>query len=103
MGTRSTRRSRASPYSNRGPVELPEGIVAVVKQECPTCQLVEPVLGQLATDLGGSLTVFSQDEPSFPATVQGVRDDTALEVSWGLDLTTVPTLVKVADGKEVDR
>jgi len=84
-------------------MELPEGIVAVVKRECPTCQLVEPVLSQLATVLGGTLTVYSQDDPSFPTTVRGVRDDTDLEVSWGLDLTTVPTMVKVEGGKEVDR
>jgi hypothetical protein len=49
------------------------------------------------------LTVYSQDDPAFPATVSSVVDDSALELSWNLDLTTVPTLVKVDGGKEVGR
>jgi hypothetical protein len=84
-------------------VRLPDGMVAIVKRDCPTCTLVEPVLGQLASALGDRLTVYSQDDPTFPATVSSVIDDSALEVSWKLDLTTVPTLVKVDGGKEVGR
>jgi hypothetical protein len=40
-------------------VEWPDGIVAVVKRDCPTCTLVAPVMGQLAARLGSGLTVFS--------------------------------------------
>jgi hypothetical protein len=78
-------------------------VVAVVKRECPTCVLVEPVLGQLADALKDGLTVYSQDDPSFPHSLLLVVDDRSLEVSWQLELTTVPTLVRVEDGKEVER
>jgi thiol-disulfide isomerase/thioredoxin len=80
---------------------LPEGIVAVVKADCPTCQLVAPVLAELQA-AGVALTVFTQDDPAFPAGLDPV-DDTELDVSVALDLDTVPTLVRVEGGKEVDR
>ncbi|HKY75709.1 MAG TPA: thioredoxin family protein [Acidimicrobiia bacterium] len=80
---------------------LPEGIVAVVKADCPTCQLVAPVLGELRA-AGVALTVFTQDDPDFPAGLDPI-DDTELDVSVALDLDTVPTLVKVEGGVEVDR
>src|SRR3989440_882043 len=80
---------------------LPEGIVAVVKADCPTCRLVTPVLGQLRA-AGVALTVFTQDDPAFPAGLEPV-DDTDLDVSVALDLDTVPTLVKVEGGAEVER
>ena len=81
-------------------MQLPDGWVAVVKRDCPTCLLVEPVLQQLAQ--AGNLTVYSQDDPAFPAGVR-VVDDTALEVSWRLQLTTVPTLIRVEGGQERER
>ena len=47
---------------------LPQnGLVAVVKRDCPTCELAAPVLGVLARDAG--LTVYTQDDPTFPETV----------------------------------
>jgi thiol-disulfide isomerase/thioredoxin len=82
-------------------VELPDGFVAVVKADCPTCRLVAPVLGRLADE--AAVTVYSQDDPSFPAEVEGVVDDTDLEVSYHLDLDTVPTLLRVEEGREVER
>jgi hypothetical protein len=83
-------------------VELPDGIVAVVRRDCPTCVLVEPVLAEIA-EAGVPLTVYSQDDPAFPAKVANVVDDTRLDVSWHLGLTTVPTLIKVAGGREQSR
>jgi hypothetical protein len=83
-------------------VELPDGLVAVVKRDCPTCRLVEPVLAQLDA-AGDPLTVFTQDDPSFPVDVGDVRDDTALATSWHLDIETVPTLLHVKDGVEYER
>ncbi len=80
---------------------LPEGIVAVVKRDCPTCQLVVPVLTQLRA-AGLALTVFSQDDPAFPEGLP-VVDDTGLEVSAGLEIETVPTLLRVVGGRVVDR
>jgi hypothetical protein len=67
------------------------GFVAVVKQDCPTCQLVGPVLHQLV-GAGVELTVYCQDDPGFPPGVE-VVDDTALDISWHLEIETVPTLV----------
>jgi hypothetical protein len=80
---------------------MPDGLVAIVKRECPTCVLVAPVLAELAAG-GTPLTVYSQDDPRFP---EGARvvDDRSLEVSFGLDLETVPTLLRVENGEIVER
>lgn len=80
---------------------LPDGLVAVVKRDCPTCVAVAPVLRQLAG--AAPLTVVSQDDPGFPEGVSGVVDDRSLAVSWALDLDTVPTLVRLAGGREQGR
>ena len=79
---------------------LADGWVAVVKRDCPTCVLVAPVLQQLAD--AGSLTVYSQDDPGFPAGPT-VVDDRELETSWRLGVETVPTLLRVEHGVEVER
>jgi hypothetical protein len=78
-----------------------DGLVAVVKRDCPTCVLVAPVLADLAqcTDL----VVLTQDDPSFPEGVEGVVDDTDLDFSWHHDLDTVPTLLRFEGGEEADR
>jgi hypothetical protein len=82
-------------------MKLPEGFVAVVKRDCPTCVLVEPVLQEMARG-GLPLTVYTQDDPSFPE-LDGVVDDTALEHSYRLDIETVPTLIQVEGGEERTR
>ncbi len=79
---------------------LPSGLVAVVKRECPTCELVAPVLRELAGR--ASLVVYSQDDPSFPEGLSP-RDDTDLAVSYHHRVETVPTLIRVEDGVEVGR
>lgn len=79
-----------------------DGFVVVAKRDCPTCVLVEPVLGELAR-ASRPLAVFSQDDPTFPATVPDVRDDRALEASFRLGIETVPTLIKLEGGREVGR
>ena len=66
-------------------MELPEGLVAVVKADCPTCRLVRPVLDELGAH------VVSED------------DDDGLELSYRLGVETVPTLLRVRDGKEEQR
>ena len=80
---------------------LPDGLVAIVKRDCPTCALIQPVLRQLR-DAGEALAVYTQDDPSFPADLDAV-DDTALEVSWHHGIETVPTLLRVERGAEVAR
>jgi hypothetical protein len=71
---------------------LPDGLVAFVKRDCPTCVLVAPVLQGVANQV--ELAVYSQDDPSFPNGVT-VRDDRSLAISWHHEIETVPTLVRV--------
>ena len=81
---------------------LPEdGLVAVVKRDCPTCVLAAPVLGELARQRG--LQVYTQDDPGFPETVPGRIDDTALDISHRLKIEIVPTLIRLEHGREVAR
>ncbi|MDG2335397.1 MAG: thioredoxin family protein [Myxococcota bacterium] len=82
------------------PPVLPSGLVAFVKRDCPTCETVAPVLGQLAE--AGALTIYSQDDPEFPKGL-AVEDDTELEFSWHHAIETVPTLIRVEAGKEEAR
>ena len=57
------------------------GVVAVVKRDCPTCALIEPVLQDLVAR-GVVSTVHRED------------DDDGLEASWHLGIETVPTLIR---------
>lgn len=80
---------------------LPDGLVAVVKRDCPTCVLVAPVLGELsAGDV--PVTVFVQDDPAFPEGLRPVHD-ADLSMSWHHGIETVPTLLRVEHGVEVAR
>ena len=80
--------------------ELPSGLVVVVKRDCPTCELVAPVLADLASR--GALSIYSQDDPDFPEGL-AVRDDRELELSYHHDIEAVPTLLRVEEGREVER
>jgi hypothetical protein len=60
-------------------------LVAVVKSDCPTCTLVRPVLDELGVHL------VSED------------DDDGLDVSYGIGVETVPTLLRVEGGEIVAR
>jgi hypothetical protein len=73
-------------------MQLPDGLVAVVKRECPTCVLVEPVLRELGAE------VWCQDDAGWFD-----HDDTDLELSYRLGIETVPTLMRVEDGEETAR
>ncbi len=75
---------------------LPDGLVVVVKEECETCRMVAPLLAAFPC------TVYTQDDPSFPPGVAAVHD-AELELSWHHDIETVPTLIRVVDGREVER
>ncbi len=83
-----------------GAVPLPDGVVAVVKRDCPTCALVAPVLRRLAKDV--PLTVYCQDDPAFPEGLP-VVDDRELAVSWRQGIEAVPTLLRVEQGAERER
>ena len=82
--------------------DLPsDGLIAVVKCDCPTCVLTAPVLGDLVQRTG--LAVYTQDDPDFPQTVPGRIDDTMLDVSHRLRIEIVPTLIRMRGGQEMDR
>jgi hypothetical protein len=66
-------------------VTLADGLVVVVKADCPTCTLVRPLLDSLPVH------VVSEDT------------DEGLERSYSLGVETVPTLLRVEGGAEVER
>jgi len=74
--------------------DLADGLHVIVKRDCPTCRLVEPVLAALAAQ-DGALTVYCQDDPDFPAGFDEVVDDRGLRHSYGLDIEIVPTVIRV--------
>ena len=75
--------------------------VVVAKRDCPTCDLVQPVLREIAAS-GAVLTVYTQDDPAFPDGLEAV-DDRSLEHSWRLAVETVPTLIRLESGAEAER
>ena len=79
---------------------LPDGLVAFVKRDCPTCELVVPVLAQLHES--SAITIVTQDDPTFPEPLESI-DDTTLSLSWHNDIETVPTLMRVEAGVEAER
>lgn len=81
--------------------QLPDGLVAIVKRECATCVMVDPLFANIAAS-GTPLTVYTQDDPTFPTSVSAIHD-TDLSVSWHYDIETVPTLLRIENGEEVDR
>ena len=75
--------------------------VVVAKRDCPTCELVQPVLREIAAS-GAELTVYTQDDPAFPEGLAPV-DDRSLEQSWRLAIETVPTLIRLESSAETRR
>src|ERR1700723_527609 len=100
------RRPSAHPVSStpRGPamsIAPQDGLVAVVKRDCPTCELTAPVLGELVRRVG--LQVYTQDDPSFPESVPERIDDTDLDISHRLKIEIGPPLIRLGRGREIDR
>lgn len=62
--------------------------------------MVVPVLEQMVSR--GGVTVFVQDDPAFLGGLPSTSD-TELAVSWHHDIDTVPTVIAVRNGVEVDR
>ena len=80
---------------------MSEKIIAVVKRDCPTCELVVPVLLQLAQHK--SVEVYSQDDPAFPQALTDVIDDTRLDFSHRQQIEIVPTLIRLSGDTEQAR
>ena len=81
--------------------QIPDGLVAIVKRECATCVMVDPLFANIAAS-GTPLTVYTQDDPTFPASVSAIHDKD-LSVSWHYDIETVPTMLRIENGEEVER
>ena len=80
---------------------LVDGLTVIVKRECETCRMVVPAIEQLRAS-GANISLYVQDDPRFPEGL-GAIHDSDLAVSWHHDVETVPTVIKVVDGREVDR
>lgn len=80
---------------NQALASQPVEYALVVKKDCPTCALIEPVIRSLAENEALSLKVYVQDDPSFPENVDGVIDDSSLEYSYHNDIEVVPTLIRL--------
>ena len=78
------------------PLPIDDGFLTVVKEDCPTCQLVVPALEALKA-AGQPIVVVSQDNPSFPDGLDPVHDDD-LAISWGLQVEAVPTIFRIEAG-----
>ena len=76
-------------------------LTLVVKRDCPTCTLLEPVYAALAAS-GIALDVWTQDDPAFPESLSGQFDE-GLERSFRLGVEIVPTLIRREDGEETGR
>jgi len=81
---------------------MADGVVAFVKRACATCRLIESEMVTLARTLP-RFSVVSQDDPAFPAGVQRVVDDRALERSWRSRIEATPTLIRFSGGRETER
>ena len=75
-----------------------DGLIAIVKRDCPTCVLTAPILAQIP-----GLTVYTQDDPDFPETVPTRIYDGELDTSHRLRVEIVPTLIRFQGGQEIDR
>ena len=64
----------------------------VVKKACPTCELIQPVIKQLADAL--DITVYVQDDPEFLNSVVSTVDDSELKFSYHNNIEIVPTLLR---------
>ncbi|MGB0728994.1 MAG: hypothetical protein ACPGT1_04020, partial [Ilumatobacteraceae bacterium] len=62
-----------SPAQELSSTDLTDGLTVVVKRDCETCQMVEPVIAEIASVL--PIRVITQDDPSFPGSVDREHDD----------------------------
>ena len=65
--------------------------------------MIEPVLTELLAHYPGNVSVYVQDDPSFPKSVENKIDDTSLEFSYKNNIEIVPTLICSTQSKETDR
>ena len=81
---------------------LTDGLIVIAKRDCPTCVLVEPLLREL-DEAGQPLAVIVQGDEDYAVGISGVLRDDTLERSYRLQVEFVPTLIRMQDGREVER
>jgi hypothetical protein len=81
--------------------EISDGFLIFAKRECETCSMAFPVFQELRSRVP-VVGIYIQDEPDAFSSLEG-QDDTSLEQSFRHDIETVPTLIQVSGGREVDR
>ena len=81
---------------------LSDGLVVFVKRACETCVLIGQEMLRASREVPG-FRVVSQDDPRFPAGVTGVIDDRELDISWLNNIESMPTLIRLEGGREVER
>ena len=78
-----------------------DGFHLVVKKDCETCQLIEPIIREAADQL--PVTIYVQDDTGFLAGTPNRIDDDALAHSFYLEIETVPTIIRIDGGQEQER
>lgn len=78
-------------------------ITVVIKKDCPTCALIEPVLAELVDEFENRIAIYVQDDPAFPQSIRVKLDDTSLEFSYANKIEIVPTLICSNDEEELGR
>ena len=81
---------------------ISDGLIVVVKSDCPTCTLILPALEQLDRS-EECLTLLCQDGLGPFGRLSQLVDDSDLERSFLLKIEAVPTLIRWQDGQETDR
>ncbi len=76
--------------------------IVFVKRDCPTCELVVPVVKQLEAS-GRHISVYCQDDIVFHDSIGTVHDDRTLELSFRYEIEHVPTLIRLDKGRETGR
>jgi hypothetical protein len=77
-------------------------LAVFAKRDCPTCELVAPIMRTLAAH-DPAFRVYSQDDPGFPDDLEGVIDDRELGAAFRHRIEIVPTLIRFEGGAEVAR
>ena len=67
-------------------------IIVFLKYDCPTCELVRPLLADIQKNIS-SFEIIVQDDPKlFPGLV--VQEDKDLKISFKHKIEIVPTILK---------
>ena len=65
--------------------------------------MIEPVLVELTATYPGKVSIYVQDDPLFPESIESKIDDTSLEFSYRNNIEIVPTLICSTGSKETAR